>query len=123
MNAKAQRSLLFAGIIMSTIYSLSFYFLLDFWPIPSPTLSPAEVVQMYAANNAQFRLGVVLMMATGGFWLTWAIVIGIQMARDETGIPVWAITQTLGSSLGTALFLALTPIAVGHCRIQCRSRP
>lgn len=123
MIANAQRGLLLVGLTLSTIYALAYYFLLDFWPPPSPTLSAAEVVQLYAHSNAQFRVGVVLMIISGAFWLPWAVVIAIQMARDEPGTPVWAITQAFGSVVGTALFLSLSPLIWGMAAFSVDRAP
>lgn len=123
INPRAQRALLLVGMVMSTVYGAAFYFLLDFWPPPSPMLSAAEVVELYAHSNSAFRAGVVLMIVTGSFWMAWAVVIGVQMARDEQGTPIWAITQAFGSTVGTALFLSLSPLIWGMAAFSVDRAP
>jgi hypothetical protein len=108
----AQKILVWVTLVMATIYSLAYYFLLRFWPPPSPSLTAAQVVALYAQHNIEFRFGVFIMIVSGAFYLPWAVVLSIQMAHEEKGLPVWAITQALASTIGTFLF-AFPPVLWG----------
>jgi hypothetical protein len=104
IDAKSQRGMLWAGVIMSTVYTLAFVYLCEFWPLPSPTLDAAQVLELYTRHNLQTRFGAVLMSLTGAFYLPWAIVICAQMNRIEKGFPVWTVMCGLASTLGAWLF-------------------
>lgn len=106
MSTKSQKALIWAGVILSLIYFGGYALLMGFLPPPSPSMGAAEVARMYSQNILQFRIGVVLMVISGGFYLPWTVVISVQMARYEKDIPVWSIMQGLGGALGTALFIA-----------------
>ena len=119
MNARSQKGMLWAGVILASVYGFGYAVLMGFYPPPAPTLGADEVLRLYTENNMQFRIGVALMLICGGFNLLWTVVISAQMARDEKGTPIWAILQFGAGALGTALFF-LPPIFWGVLRA---SRP
>jgi hypothetical protein len=104
MNAKSQRALLWAGFIMANVFGFAFMYLLEFWPLPLPTLDATQVLELYTRHNLQTRFGAVVMCLTGAFFLTWAAVISAQMYRIEKGYPVWTVLQLCASTLGAWLF-------------------
>lgn len=106
MNGKNQKILIWTGAILSLIYTAGYGVLMGLFPPPSPALAAAQVTELYANSNMQFRLGVMLSLASGGFYLPWVIVISLQMARCEKGVPLWAISQGLAGTLQTGLFFA-----------------
>lgn len=112
INARTQRILIGVTLGLAAVYAYAFYFLVEFFPPPSPTLPQAQIIDLYAHANLQFRIGVVLMILSGGFFIPWSVVIGVQMARDEDGVPMWAITQALASTLG-AWLVAFPPVMWG----------
>jgi hypothetical protein len=112
MNASSQRALIWIGIVLAVIYSFALVALLGFIPAPSPSLGVAEVVQLYARHNLQFRFGVALMIISGAFALPWGVVITAQMAREEKGFPIWAALQLVATTLGVWLF-AFPPVLWG----------
>lgn len=112
MNATSQRWMLWAGVVLASIYFFGYAFLMKFFPPPPPSLSAEDVVQLYAEHNTRFRIGVVLALICGGFNQFWTVVIAAQMVRDEKGVPVWAIMQGTAGTLGTALFF-LPPLFWG----------
>ena len=122
VNAKNQKTMIWIAFIMANIYSLAYFYLVEFWPPPPPTLSAEQVVALYAHANLQFRIGVVVMIVTGAFYTPWSIVVAIQMARDEPGIPIWAITQVLTSTIGSALF-AFPPVIWGMAAFSVERAP
>lgn len=105
ISISSQKWLLWIGIVLAIIYWGSLAFLMEFLPPPSPLLSADQVVSLYADNNLQFRVGVVLQLTAFGFFLPWTIVFAIQMAREESGTPVLAILQILAGTIGTMLFV------------------
>jgi hypothetical protein len=112
MNTTSQKTLIWLGVAMAVIYTLAFVYMMKFWPLPSPSLNAAQVQALYTTNNLEFRFGVVLMVITGAFYLPWAVVMVAQMARIETGFPIWTVLMGLASTLGAWLF-AFPPIVWG----------
>lgn len=121
-NLKHQRILLWLTLAMLLVYCYAYYFLLDFWPPPSPTLSADEVVALYAGHNLQFRIGIVLMLVTGAFTTPWSVVVYLQMTRDETGAPTWGVMQALAATIGSWFFFF--PVAMwGMCAFTVGRAP
>ena len=104
INPTAQRFMIWASIAAATLYGIGFWYLTDFIPPPSPTLSADQVVHLYADHNFKFRIGVVACLMAGGFNAPWTVALAVQMARCERGVPIWAIAQFAGGVLGTILF-------------------
>lgn len=105
MNLKSQKVLVWMTLILATVFALAYAFLLDFFPPVKPTLSATEVLSLYTDRNLRFRIGVVLMITSGGFLLPWAVVVWAQMARQEKGVPIWSILQALSCALGSWVFV------------------
>lgn len=106
MDAKNQKTLIWVGAILALIYTAGYAGLMGFFPPPSPTLDAAQVAELYAKNNVQFRLGVMCCILAGGFYVPWVIVFSIQMARHEKGVPIWSILQGSAGTLQAGLFFA-----------------
>jgi hypothetical protein len=104
MQASHQRTLIWIGVVLSIIYCYGYAGLMGFFPPPEPGLPASDVATLYAAHGMQFRIGVALMLISGGFLLPWTLVISVQMARDEKGVPIWAILQALAGVLSTLIF-------------------
>ena len=104
IDAKSQRALLWATIVLSQVYTWAYVYLVDFWPPVSPTLDANQVLELYTRHPLQFRAGTVLMMLSGAFYLPFAMVVSAQMARVEKGYPIWSKFQMTASTLGTWLF-------------------
>lgn len=111
-SARTQRLLIFTSLGMIVLYGIGLTFLLRFVPLPAPTLDAAAVTDLYTVHNLQFRLGVVLCVATGCFFLPWSLVVGVQMARVERGLPIWSILEVLLGAIGT-IFLFGPPLLWG----------
>jgi hypothetical protein len=103
INAKSQRALLWASLILSQIYTIGYVYLVDFWPPMPPMLDASQVAELYARHNLQFRAGTVLMMLSSAFYLLFTVVVGAQIARCEKGYPIWSKLQLLGGTLGTLM--------------------
>lgn len=104
MQARAQRSLVWIGLIGGAIYFLTLWRMMGMIPPPSPGLDADAVVRLYADGGTRFRIGVIVMMATGGFWLPLGAVISLQLARHERGFPLWSVLQAMSSAVGAWIF-------------------
>jgi len=122
MQFKSQRALLWIAIAFSQIYTWSFVYLLDFWPPVSPTLTAAQVLALYSQHNMQFRSGIALMMISGAFCQPFNVVVAAQMARCETGYPLWSRMQLSAGTLGTWLF-AFPPFLWGVAAFSVDRNP
>ena len=108
---KLQRWLIVITIILANLYAAAFI-MMGLLPVPSPSLALEQVIEIYAENNLQFRIGVCIMIVTGAWYLPWSVVLCLQMARIEKGVPVMSIVQVLASTNGTWLF-AIPPVFWG----------
>ena len=122
INAKSQRALIWTFIALSQVYTWSYVSLVGFWPPPSPALDAAAVLQMYADHNMQFRVGIILMMFSGAFFLPLTVVISAQMARLEKGYPIWSKLQLTTGTLGAWLF-AFPPFLWGVAAFSVERAP
>lgn len=121
-DAFGQKALLWVGSICAILYGLSYLFLLDFWPPPSPLLSDEDVVALYAHSNAKFRFGVGVMIMTGAFFVPLSIPVSIQMARMEKGFPYLALLQLLTGLVGAWIF-AWPAVLWGVCAFTVERAP
>ncbi len=99
-----QRFLIWLTIVLMTIFGFSIFALMGFVPPPPANWSAQQVAEFYQANPVRFRIGAVLGMISGGSVLPLCIVISVQMARLEKGIPIWAIVQGITGAMGTFFF-------------------
>lgn len=105
MVERSQRWILIAGIVLSGLYFFGYAGLMGFFPPPPPNTAAGDVAQIYQHDNMTFRAGVLLMLIAGAFNAMWGLVISVQMAREERGVPIWAILQGIGGVLGAVLFI------------------
>lgn len=110
-SIKLQRWLIIITIILANVYGGAFI-MMGLLPVPSPSLGLEQVIEIYAANNLQFRIGVCIMIISGAWYLPWSVVLFLQMMRIEKGAPVMSIVQVLASTNGTWLF-AIPPVFWG----------
>ncbi len=108
VSASAQRALVWWALAFTAIYGAAFIFLMKMAPPPPPTLTPEQVAAFYAANAATERLGTAIAAWTSGFMVPLAVVIAVQLARLEKGVPIWAITELVGGIM-MSIFLVLPP--------------
>jgi len=104
MRSRTQENLIWIGLAAATVYTLSFWLVMGLVPPMSPTLKPDAIVQIFATDNIRFRIGAVVMMGAAGFWLPIGAVISKQLARHESGFPIWAVLQAMASTIGAWLF-------------------
>lgn len=97
-----QRFMVWLSIVLCAVYGLAVMGLMRFLPAVPANLTAEQVVALYAEHNIRFRIGVVLALISGGFIAPLTIVISVQMARLEKGLPIWAMLQGATGVLGTA---------------------
>lgn len=112
MSIRAQRIMVWWAISFIIIFGLSYGFLIRLLPLPSATLGADEVAAFYRNNSLQIRIGAVICGWVSAFMVPLAVVIGVQMARIEKGVPIWAILEICGGCL-MSLFLVLPPMFWG----------
>jgi len=101
---RTQRILMWLAIVSGLVFFAG-YVLTGMFPPPSPSLDAAQVAQLYAQHNMRLRIGVVVCLIGGGFWVPWSIALAIQMARLEEGAPGWAIIQFLTGTMGSVFYV------------------
>ncbi|MDG2005494.1 MAG: hypothetical protein P8J20_19395 [Novosphingobium sp.] len=100
-SVTSQRVLVWMTIALGVLFAISYMGLMRFFPPPPADLPADEVLAHYSTNNIRFRVGVIFGLISGGFLLPITVVISVQMARLEKGVPVWAIIQALAGAVGT----------------------
>ncbi len=111
-SVRSQRVLVWMTIVLGIVFAISYMGLMGFFPPPPADLPADDVVPLYAEHNIRFRIGVIFGLISGGFILPITVVIAIQMARLEKGMPVWAIMQGLAGAVG-AIFIFLPVLIWG----------
>lgn len=91
----AQRFMLWYSLIGSIIFFFCWGWMMGFFPPPSPSLPADQVVALYTTHHLRFMLGVAFAIISGGFMMPFSLVLSIQMARLEKGVPIWAILQLI----------------------------
>jgi hypothetical protein len=112
ISTRAQTTLIYWALAFSTAYFVSYYFLIKLLPLPSATLDAAKVAAFYTRNSIDIRVGAAICSWTGGFTIPLAIVIAVQMARLERGVPIWSIVQFAGGVM-MSVFTVLPPLLWG----------
>lgn len=113
MSVRAQKILVWWGIIFITIYGLALGFLLHMIPPPRATMNAAQVASWYQNHKGTIRVGAVIASWTSAFMLPLSIVVGTQMARVEKGrSKAWTIAVIASGSM-MSLFLVLPPLFWG----------
>jgi hypothetical protein len=99
----AQRFMVWTTIGLCVLFGIAVMGLMRFLPAVPANLSADQVVPLYAEHNIRFRIGVLLALISGGFIIPLTLVISVQMARLERGVPVWALLQGVTGVLGSIL--------------------
>lgn len=112
MSARSQKVMIWWGTITLLIFGLAWAFLIKTTPPPPSTWSTEQVAQFYVDNGTSVRIGALIASWTAGFMIPIAVVISVQMARVEKGIPIWAILQ-FGGGIMMSIWLVLPPLFWG----------
>jgi hypothetical protein len=108
VSLSAQRGLLWWAVAFAALFGLAWVFLLQMVPPPPPSWDAAQVATYYTSRAEPLRLGAGIAAWTSGFMVPLAVVISVQLARLEKGLPIWAITQFAGGIM-MSIFLVLPP--------------
>lgn len=81
-------------------------------PPPDATDSASEVGRWYAERDTEIKIGATIGSWCGAFALPLWAVLAIQISRQETGKPIWAVIAALGGAL-VSLALGLPPLFLG----------
>jgi hypothetical protein len=112
ISTRAQTVMIWWGIVFVVIYGLSLGFLLKMVPLPSAQLTADQVAAFYLANSFAVRLGATICSYSSAFMVPLAVVVAVQMARLEKGVPIWSILQLCGGVM-MSIFLVLPPMFWG----------
>ena len=103
IDLTTQRILVWITIVLGTIFGTAVVWLMDFFPPPPADLPAREAAELYAAHNVRFRIGVIFGLISGGFLMPITLVISLQMARLEKGLPIWALLQAMTGAVGVVI--------------------
>jgi hypothetical protein len=112
MTERSQAIMIWWGLIFMGIYWFAFWGLLNMMPPPRATLNADEVAAFYTVNGFGIRLGAMVASYTSAFMVPISVVIAIQMARLEKGVPAWSILAFAGGIM-MSIFLVLPPLFWG----------
>ena len=112
ISERAQVIMIWWTLVFTTIFGLVLYWLLKMMPPPAATWTELQVANFYAVNGFKIKLGAMITSWTSAFGVPFGVVIALQMARLEKGVPAWSILAFAGGILMT-MFLVFPPIMWG----------
>jgi len=112
MSERGQTIIIIWGLVFMAIFAVAWIWLLQMVPPPSPTFSPEAVAAFYTENSFKIKLGAMIASWTSAFMVPFSVVVAIQMARLETGLPVWSVLALAGGIL-MSMFLVFPPVIWG----------
>jgi hypothetical protein len=112
MSARGQTIMVWWAVVFTAIYGLALGLLLHMIPPPSVNWSANQIAHFYTVHHTGIRVGAVIASWCSGFMIPLAVVIGIQMGRQEGGSKPWSILA-VGSGVLMSIFLMLPPLFWG----------
>lgn len=112
MSERGQTTMVWWALICMYIYGLTLWGLFDMMPPPSALMTPDQVTAFYTEHGFRMRVGAVIASWTSAFMVPMSVVIAVQLARLEKGIPFWAVMAFAGGIL-MSIFLVLPPLFWG----------
>jgi hypothetical protein len=112
MSERGQTIIIIWALIFMAIFGLAWITLLQMVPPPSPALSPEAVAAFYAENSFKIKLGAMIASWVSAPMVPFSVVVAVQMARLETGFPIWSALSFAGGIL-MSMFLVFPPIIWG----------
>jgi hypothetical protein len=112
MSERAQIGIVWWALALTATYGLVLGFLLHMIPPPDATMSAVEIARWYADHAFSIKVGATIASWTSAFMLPLWAVIGIQIARQEKGRPIWAVMAVAGGAM-MSIFLVLPPLFWG----------
>ena len=119
MSQRSQIILIWWSLIFMNLFGLAWAFLIGTLPLPPATMTAQEIAQFYLDHSLRIRLGAAVCSWTSAFIVPVCLVVSVQMARLEKGVPIWAGLQLIGGTF-TSLFVVLPSPALGHRGIFTR---
>ena len=118
----SQKIILLWGVGLLIGFSLAWAFLYRMLPPPSPELSPAEIADHYTQYATPIRMGALVASYTSAFLVPFSLVVAFQLARIETGKPVWAVLSFAGGCF-FSLFQVLPGVIWGLIAFDAARHP
>lgn len=112
MSERSQIAIVWWALAFTTIFGVVLGVLLDMIPPPDATMNAAQIAQWYTERAGQIKLGATLGAWTGAFMLPLWAVIGVQIYRQEKGLPIWSVMAVAGGAM-MSIFLVLPPLFFG----------
>jgi len=106
MSLRSQKVLMWWFIVFAVLYGLAFMFLFRMFPPPSAEWSPDEIARFYQEHGTGVRVGAMIGVWTGGWFVPLAVVLAAQMYRREKleeGAPVWTWLTLIAGGLMTVV--------------------
>ena len=103
-------------------FGVGFVGLAQFLPPPGPSLTAERVAELYQVNSDLKCAGVVLMLLSCGFLLSWAAAISALMRRIPGCAPALTYTQMLAGATGM-IFLADASLLWGLAAFRPEHEP
>ncbi len=112
MPERSQAALVWASLILSTIYGFALILLMQVLPPPDADQTATEVAAFYTEHAEQVRLGAVICSWTAATIFPLWFVIGVQIRRLEGERAIWGPLTMVSGGLLT-IFLVFPPIFFG----------
>ena len=111
-SEKAQIVMVWWSIIFLIVFAVAWWGLLHMMPPPDASLTADEVAAFYVEYGSDIRWGAMLASWVSAFMVPLSVVVAIQMARFEKGVPAWSILAFAGG-ITMSMFLVFPPICWG----------
>lgn len=106
MGARVQLWCAWAIVPFIVLYLTGFVGLAGFVPPHAPTISGAQLAEVYEGNRTGIRAGQLLGVVSSLLFLCWAGAVSVQMARIEQGsFPLLAMLQFGGALILVTFFM------------------
>lgn len=105
MNTNNQLILTHSAIPMTFFVFVGSFVMTGWLPPPSPSLSAAEIADIFSPDNYRMRIGVLLMCLFCPLLLAFSAAIAAQLKRIEGSHHVMANLQLVSAGAGLCLFL------------------
>jgi hypothetical protein len=104
VSTTVERAAVWCGPLFLVLYVAAFAGIAQFVPPPSPSLSAAEVADLFAERRFEIRTGMVLSMIFSTLLFPFFAIISAHIARIERGGRVLAMVQFGGATLLVVYF-------------------